>query len=169
VGHDQDRLADVVEDDHPVIKGEGEVGQAAIVGGGVGEALGVADGVVGREPDGAAGEPGEAGEVDRPVPLDQPLQVPERVGRRGPPDAPGVVRRQDADLGPARLEPEERLGPEEAEPADLLAADDALEEERGGGALDPAEGRNGRQAVAHQLAVDRHAGGLLGPSEEPLE
>ncbi len=32
------------------------------------------------------------------------------------------------------LEDQERLGPEEAEPADLLAADDALEKERRRGA-----------------------------------
>ena len=47
--------------------------------------------------------------------------------------------------------------PEEAEPADLLAADDALEQERRGRPLDPAEGRDGSQAVAGQLAVDRDA------------
>ena len=33
VGDDQDRLADVVEEDHPVVEGERQVGQAAVVGG----------------------------------------------------------------------------------------------------------------------------------------
>src|SRR6185312_16630940 len=63
----------------------------------------------------------------------------------------------DADLRPARLEPQERLGAEEAEPADLLAADDALEQEGRGRALDPPEGRDRGQPVAGQLAVDRDA------------
>ena len=67
---------------------------------------------------------------------------------------------------PARLEPQERLGAEEAEPADLLAADHALEQERRRRALDPAKGRDRREAVAGQLAVDRDAGGLGGPAEE---
>ncbi len=37
VRHDQHGLADVVEDDHPVVKGERQVGQAAVVGRGIGQ------------------------------------------------------------------------------------------------------------------------------------
>ena len=63
-----------------------------------------------------------------------------------------------------RLEPQERLGAEEAEPADLLAADHALEQERRRRPLDPAERRDRGQAVAGQLAVDRDAAGRPGPA-----
>ena len=75
----------------------------------------------------------------------------------------------DVDLVAPGLEPEERLGAQEAEPADLLAADDALEQERRGRPLDLPEGGDRRQAVAGQLAVDRDARGLAGPAEEFLE
>jgi len=48
VGHGGDRLVDVVEDDHAVVEGEAEVGQAAVVRGRVRQPLHVADRVVGR-------------------------------------------------------------------------------------------------------------------------
>ena len=70
----------MVEEDHAVVEGEREVGQAAVVGGTFGQVLGVADRVVGGEADRAAGEPGEARHVDRPVAIDEPLEVAERVG-----------------------------------------------------------------------------------------
>ena len=102
---------------------------------------------------------GRPGEVDGPVALEQPLELGERVGRGEPAGFRLAAGLDDRHLGPPRLEPEERLGPQEAEPADLLAADDALEKERRGRALDPAEGRDRRQPVAGQLPVDRDARG----------
>ena len=82
----------MVEDDHAVVEGERQVGQAAVVGRGVGQVLGVADRVVGRVADRAAGEPGQAGQVDRPVAVDQALEVAERVGRGERRAARGVGR-----------------------------------------------------------------------------
>ncbi len=133
MGDDQDGLADVVEEDHPVVEGEREVGQAAVVGRGVGQVLGVADGVVGGVADGAAGEPGQARAGGRPG-TSPSRASSSRNGSSvgGPAGDVGVERVEDADLAAPGLEPEERLGAEEAEPADLLAADDALEQERGG-------------------------------------
>ena len=64
--HDQDRLADVVEEDHPIVEGEREIGQPPVVVGDVGQVLGVSHGVVGRIADGPAGEPGEPREGERP-------------------------------------------------------------------------------------------------------
>ena len=89
-------------------------------------------------------------------------RAPSRARRTGPgrrTGGPSAARAglDDGHLGAAGLEPQERLGPQEAEPADLLAADDALEQERRGGPLDPAEGRDRGQPVAGQLAVDRDA------------
>ncbi len=57
LGDNQDRLANMVENHHAIVEGERQVGQAAIVGRGVRQVLGVAHGVVGRVADGAAGEP----------------------------------------------------------------------------------------------------------------
>jgi hypothetical protein len=61
VGDDFDRLVHVVEDDQLAVEAEGEVGQAAVVLGGGGElfAFVVADRVVTRVADEAAGESGE--------------------------------------------------------------------------------------------------------------
>jgi len=56
----------------------------------------------------------------------------------------GVERVEDPGFSAPRLEPEEGLGAEEAEPADLLAADHALEQEGRRGALDLPEGGDGR-------------------------
>jgi len=67
--------------------------------------------------------------VDGLVLREQGLQLDERVvgGVQG---WRRVERVEDPGSAP-RLEPEEGLGAEEAEPADLLAADHALEQEEG--------------------------------------
>ncbi len=156
---DQDRLADVVEEDHAVVEGERKVGQPAVVGGDGGELLGVAHRVIGGEADGAAGEPRQTRRGRGAIPAEEPLELGEGIAAGEAPALALAARLDDPDLGPARLEPHERLGPEEAEPADLLSADDALEQEGRGRPLDPAEGRDRRQPVAGQLAVDRDARG----------
>jgi len=65
--------------------------------------------------------------VDGPIARQQRLEVAERVVRRGPARGVGVAGVDQAEFAAPGLEAEEGLGPEEAEPADLLAADDALE------------------------------------------
>ena len=57
---DQDRLADMVEQDHRVVKIEREIGEPAVIGRGAGQVFGVPDGVVRSIADGAAGEPRQA-------------------------------------------------------------------------------------------------------------
>ena len=49
LGDRQDRLADMVEEEHPVVEREREVGNAAIVGRNVGQVLGVSHGIVRRQ------------------------------------------------------------------------------------------------------------------------
>ena len=79
VRHDQDRLVDVVEDDHPVVEGEREVGQAAVVGRGVRQVLDVADRVVAGVADRPPREPGEARHRGRAIAFDELLELGERV------------------------------------------------------------------------------------------
>ena len=125
--------------------------------------LDVAGGVVRGVADRAAGETGQLGEVDRPIGGEQRLQVAERVGGLEPAGGAGVVGPGDRDLPAPGLEPDERLGAEQAVSADLLAADDRLEEERGGRPLDPTEGRDRGQAVGDELAIDGDAAGPRRP------
>ena len=142
----------MVEEDHPVVEREREVGQTAIVGRGVGQVLGVADGVVGRVADGSAGEPGKPGEVNGAITVEELLRGREtdrpRCNARF---APGSSGRDHDDLVAPGLEPEERLGAQEAEPADLLAADHALEQKRG--ARSARSGRRPRRASGHRRST----------------
>jgi hypothetical protein len=61
--------------------------------------------------------------------VDKLLKLDERIGRRVNAVRPRVAGYGHDDVIAPGLEPEEGLGPQEAEPADLLAADDALEQE----------------------------------------
>ena len=63
VRHGRDRLVDVVEDDHAVVEGEAEVGQAAVVGRRVRQPFHITHGVIGGVADGAAAEARQAGNV----------------------------------------------------------------------------------------------------------
>src|SRR6185312_15196641 len=110
-----------------------------------------------------------AGQVDGPILCEQRLQFDERVVGVGPSGGFGFEGVEDANLAAPGFESEERLGAEEAEAADLLAADDALEEEREGRSLDLAERRDGREAIAGQLTVDRDARCLADSPGEVLE
>src|SRR5262249_45377569 len=66
------------------------------------------------------------------------------------------LRPLQADARAERLEAQERPGPQEAVAAVAFAADDALEQKRPIALLNLAEGADGREGVADQLAVDRH-------------
>ena len=117
VGHGRDRLVDVVEDDHAVVEGEAEVGQAAVVGRRVRQAFDVAHGVVGGVADGAAAEARQAGNAAgrgrRPASppaaaagRDAPSRRPGRTpagGRRGcrTPGSAGTGRRRRSCSGRA--------------------------------------------------------------------
>src|SRR5262249_26562325 len=83
-------------------------------------------------------------QMHSPVALDEVLEVVERIARREPQRVPGVGRLPDGYLGPPRLEDQEGLGPQKAVPADLLAPDHALKEERRRRALDAPAGGDGR-------------------------
>ena len=78
-------------------------------------------------------------------------------------------RRLEDDAVAERLEAQERAGADEAVAAEPLAADDALEEERPFPLLNFAEGADGRERVADELAVDGHEAGLAGQLGEFLE
>src|SRR5208337_3489758 len=101
--------------------------------------------------------------------VDKLLKLDERIGRRVNAVRPRVAGYGHDDVIAPGLEPEEGLGPQKAEPADLLAADDALEQEGRRTPLDPAEGRDGCQAIPGQLAVNWDAGSGPGPAGDFLE
>ena len=121
MGDHEDRLPDVIEQDHPVIEGERQVGEVPVVGRGVGEVLGIADRVVSGVADRPAHESRQAGDVHGPIGGEEALEVEERVGRVRPGGSIRIGRVDDSDPIAPRLEPAEGLGPEEAVPADLLA------------------------------------------------
>ena len=79
------------------------------------------------------------------------------------------ARRLKDDAIAERLEAQEGAGAEEAVAAEPFAADDALEQERPFAFLDLAEGADGRERVADELAVDRDQAGLAGQLDEFLE
>ncbi len=167
MGHGGDRLADVVEDDHAVIEGEAEVGQAAVVGRRVRQPLDVAHGVVGGVTDGAAAEARQAGDVRRLVGGHLLFQQRKRIGMLHLDGRPARGLKDDA--GAERLEAQEGAGADEAVTAEPLAADDALEQKRPFALLNLTEGADGRERVADELAVDRHQAGLAGQLDEFLE
>ena len=145
--HNQDDLANMIEQHHAVEEREREVGQTPIVARHIGQVLGVADGIVGRVAHGSAGESGQPGKVNRAMEIDELLKLDERIGRSGNAVRPRVAGHGHDDLIAPGLEPQERLGPQETEPPDVLAADDALEQEGRRTPLDPAEGRDGCQSI----------------------
>ncbi len=162
MGHRGDGFVDVVEDDHAVVEGEAQVGQA-----GGRPAAGWAGARRSarrrsrhsRRPRrrSAAGR-GTCGAGRRPASL--PAAAAGRDVRSPPRGLP--VRWICTRLPIERLEAQERARAEEAVAAQPLAADDAFEEERPVAFLDLAEGGDRRQRVADQLAIDRDDVALLG-------
>ena len=164
----EDGFAHVIEGDDLAIEGEIEIGQVAIVAGGVGEFFGfdVADGVVACVADPAAGEVGQLGDADEiPVALlgefgdfGEGVIGVELAGDRSVLDRDGVVVGDDAGDG---------LSADEAVTTDAVAADDGFEQEAGGvsvvGLDESPVGEYGGEVVGHQLAVDRHE--IAGPGE----
>jgi hypothetical protein len=142
----------VVEDDHAVVEREAQVRNAAVVRRRVRQALDVAHGVVAGVADRPAAEPRQPRQVRRAVAGDEILEHFQRVGvTRLDPRLVAVLH---ADLLAVGLDPPERPAAEEAVPADLLAADDALEEEPAAVAAEFRERGHRRQRVGDELAVD---------------
>ena len=170
MGDDQDGLADVVEEDHPVVEGEREVGQAAVVGRGVGQVLGVADRVVGGVADGPADEPGEARQVDGPVSGEQGLEVAERVVGRGPAGRRrGRAGRRSRTSRPRASKRRKGSVPRKLNRPTFSPPTTLSNRNEGADRSILRKAETGRQAVAGELAVDRDAGGLAGPPGEVLE
>jgi hypothetical protein len=107
--------------------------------------------------------------VNCPIIREQIFEINKRVFGRGPLGGVGFLRFEDPELSTSGFESKKRLGAEKAESADFLATNDALEQERRGRSLDLPEGRDRREAVAGQLAVNRDARGLSEPPGEVLE
>ena len=95
--HDQDRLADVVKQHHPIVKGERKIGKPAVVGGDVRQVLGVSHRVVRRIADRPAGEPREPLEGDGAVLFDELLEIAKRIGRCEPAAVRSARRSPDHD------------------------------------------------------------------------
>ena len=94
--NDQDRLADVVEQDHAIVEGEREIGQSAIVVGDIGQVLGVAHRIVRRIADSPAGESREPRQGEGPVFFDELLEIAQRILRGEPADGSSAGGLRDA-------------------------------------------------------------------------
>ncbi len=73
--HHHDRLGHVVENHHPVVEGEGQVGHLPVVGRGVGQPLEIADRVVAGVAHGPAAERRQLRQVDGAEGLDVAAQL----------------------------------------------------------------------------------------------
>ncbi len=168
----------VVEDDEVVVEAEDEVGEVAVVGGGVGEFFGfeVADGVIAGVADGAAEEAREAGEMDAADGCEQGFEVAEGVGGvegAGGGGGGGGVGLFDEDFIGVGFDDLPRGGAEEGVAGDAFAADDGFEEEGVGGAGGEAfVGGDGGEVVGEEGAVDGDGGVgavLVGEGAEVVE
>src|SRR5262249_7177892 len=166
LGNGDDRLEEVVKDDHAIVEAETEVGQVAVVGWRIRQALDVADGVITGVADTAAEETRQAMQRRRAVNRQFFLQEQQRGGVLQLDD---LVTLLHLDMRAGRLEAQERPRAEETVASQPLAPDDALEQERPVALLNLAEGADRRQRVAGQLAVDRHQVALAGQSNELIE
>ena len=92
-GDRQNRLANMVEEEHPVVERERKVGNAPIVGRHVGKVLGVSHRIVGGKADRSAHETRQAFERHRAITLDELLEIAKRIGRAKPPRRAGLVSR----------------------------------------------------------------------------
>ncbi len=155
--HRQHRLANVVEQEHAVIKSERKVGNAPIIGGNVGKLLGVANGVVRRKTNRSAHEPRQAFHGNRAITLNELFEIAKRISRPKPTRWSVVVRSADDRVVAAGLELQKRLCAQKAEPADLLATHNALEQKGEAAAVDQSKRRDRCQPIARQLAPHRNA------------
>lgn len=146
-------LRHVIEDDHAVVERERQVRQTEVVGGGVRQPLDIPHGIVGDASDGAAREGGQFCQTRRAEGGHPTLEFRERIVAR---ERLHAGRSGDPHLPPAGLHPQEGVGGEKTVPADVLAADDALEEAPGGTVVQAGVGRERSEAVGEQPSVDRH-------------
>lgn len=133
VADHQDRLLDVIEDDHAVVKRERHVGQLAVIERCVRQMLGVADDVVTGVADGSAAETGQLGMWSGSIAGDQRLEFLQRIGDLSMSDAFWLVvftAFGQRNVVTERFQSQERICADEAVTSDLLAADDALKQER---------------------------------------
>jgi hypothetical protein len=134
---------------------EAQVGQVAVVGRGVGQALDVADGVVAGVADRPAAEAGQAGHGDGAVLPEQLLQGGQRVRCAGLGPLPLTGLAQAHALA-KRFEHQDWPGPQKAVSPDLLAAHHRLEQKRPLALLDFAKRTDRGERVADEAAIHRH-------------
>ena len=159
----------MVEDDHAVVKAEGEVGKPAVIGRSVGKRLGVTDGVVGGEADSTAAEAGKSRQVEGLVFFEHLLEVGEGIGAGPDAGGLGAVGEPQRDLIGPRLENQKRLGAEEAVSSDFFTADDALEQKAGTRSGHLEESAHRREAIRRELAIDRDRGARTRQVQELLK
>src|SRR5690242_12127595 len=126
MGDDGNGFADVVEDDHAVVEGERQVGQAAIVGRRVGQPFDVANSVVARVSHRAATEARQSRQIGRAVSRQTFLKQKQRVRvfqlrQRGGGGRGAGRRGVDAYLRSVCLEAKEGAGADEAVSTQALA------------------------------------------------
>ena len=125
IGDDENRLANLVEDDHPIVERERHVGNVAVIVRSVGQTFGVADDVVPGVADCPAAKARQTGKVPGLVPCEKTLQIAQRIARL---ELLGASLFGDDDVVAEGFDPQERIGTEKAVASDLLASHDALEE-----------------------------------------
>jgi hypothetical protein len=118
----------MVEQDHPIVESEREVGQTSIVSRRVGEPFGISYRVVGGISDGSSGEARQTWQMDGSILFEQLLEFDEGVVRGGPGGGTGILRVEDTKLASSGFELKEGLRTQKAEPSHLFPADDTLEE-----------------------------------------
>ncbi len=175
-GDDVDAFGDVVENDHLVIEGEGQVGDLAIVRGDMGQMLAVADGVVSGVTDRSAIERRQLGQMHGADGLDAAAQFFQRVcALELLGDESGNAAGRNAGVGiggdaiAIGLDFEEGLGGQKAIAADFFAAHHAFKEAGAAPGVEFVKGGDGREGVAQQSAIDRDQLHALGMAFKCLE
>jgi hypothetical protein len=153
VGNHLDRLAHVVEAQHGVGEHHVEVGRAEVVVRGLGNFFEASHNIVGQKSDRTAEEARQSRELRRAQALHFGAQLVERVGDRANFDAASGTDDIHAVL--ARADYHRGFGAKEREAAPLLAAADALEQERVVVARDLQKGRDRSFKVGGYFLVDR--------------
>ena len=160
---EQDFLLDVVEGEDLVEEHEAGVGHAEVVGGRLGQALDLADDIVGKEANGSGGEGRKAGNAGGRVAVEGVAEEGEDVAG----DAAGAAVLGDFDGCPVRDDAAAGADADVGVAAEVFAAFDGFEEETLGlGCGEAEEGGDGGFEVGGEGAVERDEGVCGG---EPLE
>ena len=160
---EEDFLLDVVEGENLIEEHEAGVGHAEVVGGGLGQALDLADDVVRKKADGSGGKGRKAGNAGGRVSVEGVAEESEDVAG----DAAGAAVLGDFDGIAVRDNAAAGADADVGVAAEMLAAFDGFEEETLGlGSGDAEKGGDGGFEVGGEGAVERDEGMGAGEAQE---